>query len=460
VTAGDVAARAGLQLSDASSALNALAADTGATLQVSDAGDLLYVYRPGVRAALASKSWRLRPAPALAQAQRTGAFLVRTAFGATLLISIVVVFAAITLLLSSKSDERDDRRRSSGSFGGSGVRLGFNMLDFYFWDPYAMRRRRAELAANPGLEMGFLESVFSFVFGDGDPNEDFEPRRWEAVGALITRAGGVVTAEQLAPLLEPPAARGAGARGASLAGASAFDDEAFVLPALTRFGGVPEVTPAGGIVYRFPDLQRSGAAPAPEAKRGRGAAAASSAVAPAPLSERAWEFTAAPAANVALTLLLGAANAAGVIWLAQLLGDPAIAARAGADSVTAIRALLPALQVYAALFFTLPAVRYLQLGARNAAIAARNGLRRDAARVLAAPPPAVAAKLDAARAGAARTLLGDDQVVFSSDAKDARAAAAATADEGAEFERRLAEREAQRKSGGGSSGGKGGSGGW
>jgi hypothetical protein len=370
------------------------------------------------------------------------------------------VFAAITLLLSSKSDERDDRRRSSSnSFGGSGMRLGFNMLDFYFWDPYAMRRRRAELAANPNLEMGFLESVFSFVFGDGDPNEDLEQRRWEAVGALITRAGGVVTAEQLAPLLEPPAARGAGARGASLAGASAFDDEAFVLPALTRFAGVPEVTPQGGIVYRFPDLQRSGAAPPPAAsKRGRGAASGASAssgapLAPAPLSERAWEFTAAPAGNVAMTLLLGAANAAGVIWLASLLGDPAIAARAGAESVAAIRTMLPALQVYAALFFTLPAVRYLQLGARNAAIAARNGLRRDAARVLAAPPPAVAAKLDAARAGAARTLLGDDRVVFSSDAKDARAAAAATADEGAEFERRLAEREAQRKRGGGSSSG-------
>jgi hypothetical protein len=95
VTAGDVAARAGLQLSDASAALNALAADTGATLQVSDAGDLLYVYRPGVRAALASKSWRLRAAPALAQAQRTGAFVVRTAFGATLLISILVVRRAL-----------------------------------------------------------------------------------------------------------------------------------------------------------------------------------------------------------------------------------------------------------------------------------------------------------------------------------------------------------------------------
>ena len=68
-------------------------------------------------------------------------YVVRTAFGATLLISIVLVrapaalrftactltrtcllqvFAAITLLLSSRSDDRDSR----GSRGGGGVRLG------------------------------------------------------------------------------------------------------------------------------------------------------------------------------------------------------------------------------------------------------------------------------------------------------------------------------------------------
>ncbi len=69
MTAGDVAARAGLPLAQTSAALNALAADTGATLKVSEQGDLLYVYRPGVRAALSAKSWRLRLAPAFAKAR-------------------------------------------------------------------------------------------------------------------------------------------------------------------------------------------------------------------------------------------------------------------------------------------------------------------------------------------------------------------------------------------------------
>jgi hypothetical protein len=279
--------------------------------------------------------------------------------------------------------------------------------------------------------------VFSFVFGDGDPNGDVEARRWTAVGSLLQSAGGVVTAEQLAPLLEPPRPLSLSSRSASLAGVSAYADESFVLPALTRLGGVPEVTSAGGILYRFPDLQKTGSK--------AGIKAGSAAARPPPLRERAWEFTGAPAGNVVGAVLLGVANAAGVIWLSSLLGSPAVAARAGADTMAALRPLLPVLQAYAALFFAIPAARWTGLQRTNAAIESRNEARRDAANALAAPPPAVAAKLAAARAGGARTAVADAKVVFSSDASDSKAAAAADADEGAEFERRLADREKRRK---------------
>lgn len=32
-----------------------------------------------------------------------------------------------------------------------------------------------------GQGMNFLEAIFSFVFGDGNPNESFEDRRWRLV---------------------------------------------------------------------------------------------------------------------------------------------------------------------------------------------------------------------------------------------------------------------------------------
>lgn len=32
-----------------------------------------------------------------------------------------------------------------------------------------------------GQGMNFLEAIFSFVFGDGNPNESYEDRRWRLV---------------------------------------------------------------------------------------------------------------------------------------------------------------------------------------------------------------------------------------------------------------------------------------
>ena len=61
------------------------------------------------------------------------------------------------------------------------------------------------------------------------------------MGRYIQSKGGVVTAEELAPFLDPPAP-------------SSDEDEieeSFVVPALVRFGGSPEVDSSGNLLYRF-----------------------------------------------------------------------------------------------------------------------------------------------------------------------------------------------------------------
>ncbi|KAL4573577.1 hypothetical protein LXL04_020387 [Taraxacum kok-saghyz] len=67
-----------------------------------------------------------------------------------------------------------------------------------------LRRRFAKSTPvrKEGAVMNFIESVFSFVFGDGDPNEGIEEERWKLIGQYITSNGGVVTAEELAPYLD------------------------------------------------------------------------------------------------------------------------------------------------------------------------------------------------------------------------------------------------------------------
>jgi hypothetical protein len=45
---------------------------------------------------------------------------------------------------------------------------------------YYRRRRRVEKEDG----MNFIESIFSFVFGDGDPNDGLEDKRWKMVKAF------------------------------------------------------------------------------------------------------------------------------------------------------------------------------------------------------------------------------------------------------------------------------------
>ena len=70
------------------------------------------------------------------------------------------------------------------------------------------------------------------------------------VGNYIQHKGGVVTAEELAPFLDvPPAGKDP---------ESIVVDESYVVPALVRFGGSPEVDRDNNLIYRFPSLQKTG----------------------------------------------------------------------------------------------------------------------------------------------------------------------------------------------------------
>jgi hypothetical protein len=56
---------------------------------------------------------------------------------------------------------------------------------FLWADPGYARHTRERL--DSGREMNFVEGIFSWVFGDGDPNMRFEERRWRALGKHIQK---------------------------------------------------------------------------------------------------------------------------------------------------------------------------------------------------------------------------------------------------------------------------------
>ena len=376
-TVGDVSSISGASVFETQKALNALAADTGATLEVSSAGDLTYVFPRSTRGILSSKSFKMKIEPIVSGAKSLASYVFRVAFGTSLVASVMIVYTAIFALMSAKSsDDRSDRR--GGGFAGP--RFYISPFDlFWYWDPYYYRRPRRR-----DREMNFFEAVFSFVFGDGDPNLDFEKRRWELVGRLIQKNKGVVTAEQLAPFLDT----------------AGYEDESFVLPALTRFEGTPEVnTVTGSIIYRFPNME-STAGKTTARSRGESEALA---------QEERWVFSLAEPSQKIQAGLLGVANLVGVVILAQMINDPQIMYRTReyVELARAFSGLLPGLLSYGVLFFVVPLLRYFRNQGKNREIDARNNSRLLAARRIASPEPRLAAKLAAASSAASQRVVGD-----------------------------------------------------
>lgn len=284
MVASDLAATAGISLGSARKELTSLVTLAEGDIAVNTDGELIYTFPTNIRSVIASASakyrslqlWQERVYPTLLYATKLG-------FGLVLFASLIAIFSTIFFVLSSggsSSDRDDDRRGRRGGFGGGGgMPMGMggfwgpSPFDFFYYRPYYSRyyvagggRGRQQQQRNPD-ELGFLESVFSYVFGDGNPNGDVESRRLSLAASMIREYGGAVTAEQLAPFcndapmpLPSTASASTNNVGSSKLGEErAYVDESFVLPIVTQLDGEPRVTDEGDIVYVFPELMTSAA---------------------------------------------------------------------------------------------------------------------------------------------------------------------------------------------------------
>ncbi|CAL4969026.1 unnamed protein product [Urochloa decumbens] len=395
VTIGDVASRAGLQLAQAERALQALAADTEGFLEVSEDGEVLYVFPKDYRTKLAGKSFRMRVEPLVDKAKEVGAYLVRVSFGTALIASIVLVYTTIIAILSSSSSDEDSRGRRRRSYGST-IIIPTDM--FWYLDADYYRRRRVEKENG----MNFIESVFSFVFGDGDPNDGLEEKRWKMIGQYISSNGGVVTAEEVAPFLDvPPPSE------------ESKDDESFILPVLLRFQGHPEVDEQGNIMYRFPSLQRTASSKSGRSREYVGTKwSAMFGGVEKYLEEKPWKFSKANASEKAMVAGLGGLNLFGVIVLGNLLKQMTVTP-GGLISFAA--QLYPLLQIYAGSFFAIPLFRWFLLRKTNNDIKKRNKAREQRAQELLSPDSSLRRKLLSARDMAQRKVITPEEIVYTTE---------------------------------------------
>ena len=475
-------------------------------IAVSSDGDLIYTFPKDLGSVLSANSakframttWKEKIFPPLLYATKVG-------FGVVLLVSLVAVFSTLFFVMTSSGggtrddDDRRDRRGGGMPMGGFGF-WGPSPFDFFYYRPYYSRYYYSpaynDSRSRDPEEMGFLESVFSYVFGDGEPNGDIEERRLALVGEMIRLNGGAVTAEQLAPFcddapipLDDDEER-------------AYVDESFVLPIVSQLDGEPQVTDDGDIVYVFPELMTTSSTTSTptlsskemermrresqilrragleeDAPTGmiktllsmngistRGALERSDLIDilekvlpdddnsnymdmdvddPTLLLEREYKFSLASSFQTVLAGLLGVVNLGGALYLGNLLGQYALYGVRLPSYMGLVQQFFPLLLGYAILFNAIPLVRNIWLSRQNEKIRKRNEVRRSWKSLLEMNVGSVKRKLKAAaRLGGKIKQLGSggQEIVFDTSRDFAEIEKMKEKDEMSKFDKLLEEK--------------------
>lgn len=418
VTKADVLER-GVAAAGLERELLQIARASGAGLEVNTKGELLFNFPKDLSAVLSSKNLAAQAQQVVQTVGPWVSYGGRILFGVSLLATVAILYSAVLVLLTANVSEKQDSRGNRQTFvSQNSFSLWFGE-DLFWWltpRPYGYYNYYGGgyggylwgLPEQPPPKLSFFESVFSFVFGDGDPNEKLlGETRWQLIGETIAQSGGSVIAEQLAPYLDPPS------KDLSPEDEQKAVDKA-MLPVLLRFKGRPEVTPNGSIVYIFPELQESRAAgelivgnlSAKEMKQrlaamGRTTTAverseiiedyrralqdirAKSKSAPAFLQEREQKFSEADEGQIGACIAYGAfALLATLFFGSQILTGKALILARYYPVVGLLTNGFPWLLGYTAAFLGIPAWRYSKLEATNLEIQARNNWRAQQAEKL------------------------------------------------------------------------------
>ena len=399
VTTGDVATHTGIHLEEARAGLLDLANRTGGHMQVTETGDVVYALPPDFRQVLVRKYIRLQLREWLDRAWKLVFYLVKISFGILLISSIAVVYLtilAITLAALFGSEGSGDCGDAGGScvldicsFGSSSSSSSSSSSGSPQPLPKTTRSDRTEKnslapirAKTKRKTLNFLEAVFSVLFGDGNPNADLEQRRWQYIGKLIHRQQGVAIGEQIAPYLD------------DLGRGYDREYENYMLPILTKFNGIPEVSPNGHLVYHFPDLQTTLKGTPGRFDR-----------APQVLKERRWKFSKATPTQKKWTFVLFGANLVGIIILALMLAGSFNGAIGGAMSILAI---------YGIGLIAIPTVRYFWVRYQDSLVCRRNLLRQKQAKLL-QQKELIGEKLDYAKQFAKQHKITSRDIIYTTE---------------------------------------------
>jgi hypothetical protein len=189
LTVSDVSALTGRDLKSARENLILLAALIKANLQVTNDGDIIYLFPKGqsVRNTLRSQSAALKMREFTNTLAGVLSYVFRISFGLALIASIAIIFTSLATVSSSSNSSSNDRERKSSNmplmFDSSFIDIIFRPM---YRPSYRSVDRDIEISSNDASDIldpftspinrrrarriSFLESFYSYIFGDENPN--------------------------------------------------------------------------------------------------------------------------------------------------------------------------------------------------------------------------------------------------------------------------------------------------
>lgn len=248
ITVADVVAKTALPLDTVRELVNDVADEYSAHVSVTESGEILYSFPSGfVSKYRGFKAVAGRALGVIGRGLKTVAKALFKVWIMLMLIGYFVLFmlialAALLISVAGNSSNSNSRHNNSGGglFFASGM---FNfIIRIWFYSELARSFDGRSYAygsvkkAPKGKPL--YKAIFSFVFGDGDPNAAIETRTRQALIAYIQANKGVISLPEFM----------------ILTGTSGGEADSLIGSYCAEYGGMPEATDDGTVIYRFDAL--------------------------------------------------------------------------------------------------------------------------------------------------------------------------------------------------------------
>jgi len=239
-TVADICASTALPLSTVHELLPKAADEYQGRLQVTQSGEILYLFPDGFKSRYRGLGvWLGRALQKSASFIKIALSFLFKVWIMVMLIGYFILFLALALasvFLSVAAKSSSSDRKGGGGFFGFRIFDLLIRLWFYSSLTKPSGNNRAAQKTKKGRPMH--KAVFSFVFGEEDPNKDWQERQSRAIIEYVQANRGVISLPEYM----------------AFTGESSLDAEQSLLAFCSRYSGSPEVTEEGTILYRFDDL--------------------------------------------------------------------------------------------------------------------------------------------------------------------------------------------------------------